>query len=147
MKKGLIYVFVLLACLSCVKAVPVPDPADYFVGNYTFMDNYFIRWGADSRNLTSNGSFTLTKISANQVQMTGAWNTLGTIVGKTVSFGFCPQSDASGHIDYTFGSGSLNGDYKKLTFTYTGYGSALYTNGISYPMEVSGRVSATKTSY
>lgn len=142
MRKVLFYIFALLLCLSCGKHTPDPDPADYFVGNYTFTDNYYLRWGGDSRALANEGYFTLSKVSANQVEMTGAWNTLGTVTGNIISFSSCPQSDASGYLNFTFGVASLYGE--QLSFTYSAMGSVQY-KGVPFPMEVSGNVVARKT--
>ena len=118
---------------SCIGAL-LQDPADAFVGNYTYTDNYFVRWGGDSKSSSLNGYFTLTKVSSNMVQMTGAWTTTGTVTGNTVQFTACPQSDSDG-------SGRLFGN--RLSFSYSGYGQRRYY-GISYPWETSGKVVATK---
>lgn len=125
---------------SCIGAL-LQDPADAFVGNYTYTDNYFVRWGGDSKSSSLNGYFTLTKVSSNMVQMTGAWTTTGTVTGNTVQFTACPQSDSEGYVNYTFGSGRLSGN--RLSFSYSGYGQRRYY-GISYPWETSGKVVATK---
>ena len=125
---------------SCIGAL-LQDPADAFVGNYTYTDNYFVRWGGDSKSSSLNGYFTLTKVSSNMVQMTGAWTTTGTVTGNTVQFTACPQSDSEGYVNYTFGSGRLSGN--RLSFSYSGYGQRRYY-GISYLWETSGKVVATK---
>lgn len=126
---------------SCTKEVKV-DPADQFVGDYQFVENYYVHWGSASYSSTLESKFRISKVSANEVQMTGAWNTIGTVHGDAVSFGVCPQSDSEGYVNYTFGTANLVGN--QLFFTYVGTGSVRYNNGVSYPWESSGNVIATK---
>ena len=142
MKKFILFCIIALFSVACGKLSPDADPADAFVGNYSYTDYYYVRWGGDNKSSSLNGTFTLTKISANQVQMSGAWSTIGNVVGNTVSFGTCPQTDSQGYVNYTFGSGNLVGN--TLTFSYSGYGSRQFTNGVSYPWETSGNVTARK---
>lgn len=140
MKKLVLALLSVLVINACT-GVLLTDPADAFVGRYTYTNNYFATWGGDSRALSNNGAFQLTKLSSNQVKMTGAWNTIGQVVGNTVSFSTDMQSDASGYITYQFSAGTLSG--KTLTFNYTGTGSLKYTNGIAYPYTCSGQIVAT----
>ena len=116
-------IFLLFSC-SPLTPISIPDPADAFVGEYNFIDKYTAVWGSDSRTFNSGGSFCLTKISKDQVKMTGAWTTIGTVVG------------------YTFGVGTLLDGI--LTFKYSGTGSLKYTDGRSYPCSLSGTVTARK---
>ncbi len=132
-----------LLILSCAKT-PQKDPADDLVGKYKYTDNYYLKWGGASKSDTFQGSFTLTKISANKVQMTGDWRTTGTITGNTIQFDFCPQTDSKGYVNYTFGVGTIG--YSNMTFTYTGSGYMTYDNGVSYPWNTSGNVYAWKIS-
>ena len=141
MKRILHILLFLLLAISCTGLDPTPDPADAFVGRYTYTTNYFVTWGADSGSLSDNGAFTLTKLSKDQVKMTGAWTSIGEVVGDTVSFSEDMQSDAAGYITYKFGVGTLTG--KTLIFNYSGSGSLKYTNGVAYPWTCSGRVVAT----
>jgi len=133
--------FVLVASCSGLDTTPQPDPADAFVGRYTYINDYFYTWGGASGTFSNEGAFMLTKLSKNQVKMSGAWNSIGEIVGDTVSFSDDMQSDASGYITYKFGVGTLTG--KTLTFNYSGSGSLQYTNGVAYPWTGSGKVVAT----
>lgn len=75
------------------------------------------------------------------VQMQGGWTTTGIVTGKTVQFSACTQSDSQGYCYYTFGTGVLSGN--TLTFSYSGDGQRMY-NWINYPLEVSGKITATK---
>ena len=134
-------IFLLFSC-SPLTPISIPDPADAFVGEYNFIDKYTAVWGSDSRTFNSGGSFCLTKISKDQVKMTGAWTTIGTVVGNNISFGQDMASDADGLITYTFGVGTLLDD--SLTFKYSGTGSLKYTDGRSYPCSLSGTVTARK---
>ena len=141
--KRLFFAFLMAAvavAVSCTKEARV-DPADQFVGDYQYVDNYYVRWGGDAMSKTYVGSFSISKVSANEVQMIGDWNTLGTVHGNVVSFGACPQSDSEGYVNYTFGAANLVGN--QLIFTYVGTGSVRY-NGVPFPWECSGNVTATK---
>lgn len=150
MKRVLLLVLTTILINSCwdfyfdskVEPTP-PDPADAFVGNYSFTDNYFVRWGNDSKSSSYTSKFTLTKISANMIQMTGAWTTTGTVTSNTVQFNSCPQSDSEGYVNYSFGTGILSGN--TLTFSYSGYGQRRYY-GVAYPWETSGNVTAILSS-
>lgn len=140
MKRIIIALLSVLALTSCAGILDT-DPVDAFVGRYTFTDTYFVTWGGDSRSLGGEGAFQLTKLSSDQVKMTGAWTTIGTVVGNTVSFADDMQSSTDGYITYKFGVGTISG--KTLQFNYSGTGSLKYTNGIAYPYTVSGKVVAT----
>ena len=130
--------FMALLAIGCQTLSK--DPADDIVGDYNYTDNYYLKWGGDAKSATYNGSFKLTKISANKVQMTGDWNTTGTITGSTIQFDFCPQTDSQGYCNYTFGAGIIGAT--NMTFSYTGTGYRTYTNGVSYPWNTSGNVYA-----
>ena len=132
----------LVASCSDLSKNMNQDPADAFVGEYTTVDNYYVRWGSDNKTSSLTSKFKLTKLSANQVKMIGEWNTTGTVTGNTIRLDVCPYTDKDGYITYTFGVGTLNG--KTLTFTYSGTGSRRYSNGVAYPWESSGSVVATK---
>lgn len=146
MKKLLFAIGAALLLVSCGDSLTQdPDPADAFVGRYTYTDNYFVTWGSDSRSLSTDGAFMLTKLSKNQVKMSGAWTSIGEVVGNTVTFADDMQSDDSGYITYKFGVGTLTGG--TLNFNYSGSGSLKYTNGVAYPWTCSGRVVATNIDY
>ena len=139
--KRFIFLIALSLCLtSCLGSI-FSDPADAFVGNYSYTNSYFVRWGGDSKSATNNGTFSITKVSSNMVQMTGPWTTTGTVTGNIVRFDSCPQSDNNGFVNYTFGSGRLSGN--TLTFSYTGSGQVKYGR-IAYPWEESGNITATR---
>ena len=140
MKKVVILAITTVMLSSCLGSI-FSDPADAFVGNYSYTNNYFVKWGGDSKSSTLTGRFTLEKVSSNMVQMTGPWTTTGTVVGNTVRFDACPQSDSNGFINYSFGSGRLSGN--TLTFSYTGTGQVKYGR-LAYPWEESGTVTAIK---
>ena len=124
---------------SCKKE---DSSAEAFVGKYLFNDTYFVIWGNDSRSLSGEGAFEITKLSGKKVKMTGAWTSVGEVNGDTVSFADDMQSDNSGYITYRFGTGTLSG--KTLRFNYNGTGSLKYSNGVAYPYTCSGNVIATK---
>lgn len=134
-------IFFLTASCSGLESILQPDPADAFIGRYTYKNNYFVTWGGDSGSLSNEGAFMLTKLSENKVKMSGAWNSIGVVVGNTVSFSNDMQSDDYGYVTYEFGIGTLSG--KTLTFNYSGSGRLKYTNGVAYPWNCSGKVIAT----
>lgn len=141
--KNILLVLTAILAIGCSSNLsPEPDPADAFVGEYTTVDNYYVRWGGDNKSSTLTSKFMLTKLSANQVKMIGEWTTTGTITGNTIRLDPCPYSDSDGYVNYTFGVGTLYGN--TLTFTYSGTGSRRFTNGVAYPWETSGNVTATK---
>ena len=143
MKKLLLSILTITLAVSCLKLAPAPDPADAFVGSYTYTDNYYVRWGDGVEGTdVKTGTFTLTKVSALEVQMHSPWNTLGRITANTITFTECPQNDSDGYVNYTFSVANLVGN--QLIFTYVGTGSRRFTNGIAYPWESSGTVVATK---
>lgn len=143
MKRIIFFILSLALVAGCSDALSQdPDPADAFVGEYSVVDNYYVRWGGDSKTSSLNSKFMLTKIASNQVKMIGEWTTTGTITSNTIRLDPCPQTDGDGYVNYTFGVGTLNGN--KLTFTYSGTGSRRYSNGVAYPWETSGNVIATK---
>ena len=137
------FLFALFALVAVVSSCKKDDAsADAFVGKYLFTDSQFVIWGNDSRALSSDGAFQLTKLSGNKVKMTGAWTTTGEVSGDTVTFADDMQSDNSGYITYHFGAGTLTGN--TLRFSYSGTGSLKYSNGVAYPYSCSGNVVATK---
>lgn len=142
MKRVLVAITLLLASACSSIFTLEPDPADAFVGEYTTVDNYFVRWGGDYKSSTLTSRFMLIKLSANQVKMVGEWTTTGTITGNTIRLDACLFSDSNGYVNYTFGVGTLYGN--TLSFTYYGTGLRRYTNGVAYPWETSGNVTATK---
>ena len=143
MIKLLLSILTITLAVSCLKPAPAPDPADAFVGSYTYTDNCYVRWGDDVEGTDAKtGTFTLTKVSALEVQMHSPWNTLGRITANTITVTECPQNDSDGYVNYTFSVANLVGN--QLIFTYVGTGSRRFTNGIAYPWESSGTVVATK---
>ena len=145
MKRFLFVLAVSIVALTAASCSKVSGSADAFVGRYMYTDSQFVTWGYDSRALSGEGAFQLTKISKNKVKMTGGWTTIGEIDGNTVVFKDDMQSDNAGYITYHFGIGTLTGGV--LRFNYTGSGSLKYSNGIAYPWTCSGSVVATNIDY
>lgn len=128
MKKLVIGAFALLVVMfaSCSKN----DGADAFVGRYSVSTVENVTWGGSSGTLTDNGTLTITKVSSNQVQTTGYFNTFGKVVGSKLYLESTTNSDSSGTLTIVYGTGVLDGDVLTLTSTMSG---KLASNGILYP--------------
>ncbi|MBR5384846.1 MAG: hypothetical protein IK143_03110 [Bacteroidales bacterium] len=118
-----------LFAISCSPEA-LKDDADDFVGIYKASVIENVRWGSDSGTLTPTGTFYISKVSANRVQVTGYINTYGEVNGKTVYFESMYDSDSEGYITTVFQQGILNGNV--LTFSTTSTGQLKY-NGKMYP--------------
>lgn len=117
------------------------EPADAFVGEYTTVDTYFITWGGDSKNSQLTSKFMLLKVDSDRVRMIGEWNTTGTVSGNSIVLDPTVYTDSDGYVNYTFSPGTLYGN--TLKFSYSGSGQMRFTNGVSYPYNVSGNIVAT----
>ena len=113
-----------------------------FVGVYSYRDRCLVTLGSSTEMKSLNGEFKLTKLSDNMVKLSGAWNTIGEVIGNTVSFRDDIQANNDGHMVYSFGVGTLEGDV--LTFDYLGSGSAKNSAGSLIQMTSRGHVVATK---
>ena len=141
MKRFVLLLFAALSITDCGDLLtPEPDPADAWIGIYNYIDNYYLSWGNSTKSDTYQGQFSLTKIDKDRVRMSGDWNTTGRIQGNSIYFDFCPQSDANGYYNYTFGAGILGSS--NMTFTYSCSGERRYSNGVSYPWRSNGNVYA-----
>lgn len=130
-----------LTSTSCIGLI-AEDPADKFVGDYSYNDTYSVNWGSASGSFTNSGSFTISKQSSNTVYISSPWNTTATATGIILNISPTHQSDYSGYVNYTFSSASLSGGM--LSITYHGMGSVKYSNGISYPYSCQGNIMARK---
>lgn len=139
-------VFIVLIALlaffsSCVKPVR-EDPADRFVGTYSFTDSYFTIWGSASSSFNDSGTFIITKLGPSEVQISKPWGTTAAVLGNQLNINPVTQTDYSGYINYSFSSASIAGDI--LTINYQGIGSLKYTDGRNYPYSCQGHITATK---
>lgn len=82
---------------SCVEQVN-EDPADRFVGTYSYDDVYYVTWGSDSRSLSNSGTFIITKMSPNTVKISNPWNTTATVMANQLSIDPVTQGDNSGYV-------------------------------------------------
>jgi len=129
------------ALASCNKPL-FPTAADNFAGSYTFTDNYSVTIGEETTSSSFTGTFMLTKIFSDTVQMEGAWSTTGTVTSNTVVFYSCTESDGQGgYITYSFDTGTLSGN--TLVFTYKGKGQRK-VDDILTTWETSGSITAVK---
>ena len=137
-------ILILLSVVSCVKAEKVvkADPADRFVGTYTFTDSYYVTWGSASSSFNDSGMFAIIKLGPSTIKISNPWNTTATVMANQLNIEPVTQGDASGYINFTFTSASIAGNM--LSISYQGMGSLKYTDGRSYPYMSQGHITATK---
>ena len=126
---------------SCV-GLGIEDPADKYVGTYTYSETYYATWGSASKSFSHTGTFTITKQSSDRVSISNPWNTGATAMETILSIDPVTQSDNTGYVNYTFVSASLVGSL--LTISYQGVGSMKYSDGKNYPYSCHGTITATK---
>lgn len=126
---------------SCVE-LNTEDPADRYIGTYSYSETYYATWGSASDSFSHTGTFTITKQSSDRVHISNPWNTSATAMPTILSIDPVTQGDASGSITYTFISATLVGNL--LTITYQGVGSLRYSDGRNYPYSCHGTITATK---
>lgn len=112
--KYLIFFFVV----SILIASCSPDQGDYnveeFIGTYSVIVTEQMTWGNNSVMTTDSGILTISKISANSVQLSGYISTTGSVLGSMLYLNPSKTSDSSGNI-ITYSPAILNGNI--LTFT------------------------------
>ena len=111
---------------SCTKQ----DDADAFVGFYSTSAVVTSTWGGSTNTSTSNGTMTITKVSANQIQTSGWFNTYGEVVGNALYLESCSHNASDFIVTNVFGTGFINGNV--LTFSCTTSGKIL-AHGTWYP--------------
>ncbi|HIS23447.1 MAG TPA: hypothetical protein IAC09_08415 [Candidatus Cryptobacteroides intestinipullorum] len=119
-----------LTLLSSCTKVESDDPADDFVGTYNVSVIENVVWGYDSGTLNDNGTFIISKLSANRVQVRGYISTEGEVVGSMVYFEGSKSSDSEGYFTTSYGPGTLSGNVLTFTANQTGQ---LASNGVLYP--------------
>ena len=138
-----IWAFWLLCIVtSCVEQL-AEDPADQFVGSYSYNENYYATWGTSSSSFSNSGTFTITKTGSSTIKISNPWNTTGRVTGMILNLDPVTQGDDTGYINYTFTSASLAGNM--LSISYQGVGSLRYSDGRNYPYSCQGNISARKT--
>lgn len=126
---------------SCVGQI-IEDPADKFVGTYSYDDSYFVTWGSSSGSFSDSGTFTIIKTGPSTIKLSNPWNTTGSVAGMALNLESVTQGDNTGYINYAFTSASLAGNM--LSITYQGVGSLRYTDGRNYPYSCQGNITARK---
>lgn len=145
MKKGLV-LFLLLAVtcvISSCKGDDSLDPANAFIGAYSYEDNYELTWGPMSGTYTENGGFAINKVSSNKVDFSNPWKTTATVTGNQLAIDPVKESNSDGYVNYTFGTATFENEV--LTFTYQGTGSMKYIDGRTYTYSTSGTIVARRT--
>lgn len=127
---------------SCVGQIS-EDPADRFVGTYSYDDTHFVIWGSASGSFSDNGTFVINKTGPNTIKLSNPWNTTGRVTGMILTLDPVTQGDNTGYINYAFTSASLAGNI--LSITYQGVGSLRHTDGRNYPYSCQGNITAHKT--
>lgn len=143
MKRTLFSLMSMLLIVSCSGLVEQEDPADGFVGTYTYSSVEYVTWGAASGTVPWNGTFRVTKTGSNTISLSGSFNTTGTVSGTTMILSPHKVSDGAGYIYYGYTNGFLSGDV--LSFTVTSQGE-LADNGRLYPYNGRMTVQGIRTS-
>ena len=145
MKKIFILSLMALMAITCGKNNPSQDngqdPADEFVGSYSFTVSYTEKWGQDNTEGTENGTFTITKTGTNGVKIEGAFNSTGIVNAGLLNFVDYKANDDVFDTSYYFGAAQFSG--KELKFTYRRSGKAV-KNGLAWTYEKVGKVTAKK---
>ena len=128
---------------SCSKSGLDTDDADAFVGTYNVSVVENVVWGYDSGTINDNGTFIITKLSANRVQVTGYITTQGEVTGSQLYLEGGNYSDSSGYFSTSYGVGTLVGNVLTFTANQTGQ---LASNGILYPYRNTSYFTAIKQS-
>ena len=144
MKKYILISLIAAMSIACGKensSQNNSDPADEFVGSYTYTETYTEKWGLDNTEGTGNGSFTITKTGSNGVKVEGAFNATGIVNAGMLNFVDYKSKDDIFDTSYYFGAAMFTG--KDLNLTYRRSGTAL-KNGYPFSYEKVGKVTARK---
>lgn len=144
MKKYIWISLIAAMSIACGKDSPSQnnsDPADEFVGSYTYTETYTEKWGLDNTEGTGNGSFTIIKTGSNGVKVEGAFNATGIVNAGMLNFVDYKSKDDIFDTSYYFGAAMFTG--KDLNLTYRRSGTAL-KNGYPFSYEKVGKVTARK---
>jgi len=145
MKKYIWISLIAVMSIACGKDNPsqnTSDPADEFVGNYTYTETYTEKWGLDNSEGTGNGSFTITKTGTNGVKIEGDFNSkTGIVAAGLLNFVDYKADDDIFETSYYFGAAQFSG--KELKFTYRRSGKAI-KDGLPWTYEKVGKVTARK---
>ena len=129
--------------LDVVRKGKSLDPANTFVGAYSYEDSYQLSWGPSSASYTDNGAFAINKVSHNKVDFSNPWKTTATVTGNQLTIDPVKESSSDGYVNYTFGTATFEAEV--LTFTYQGSGSMKHVDGRSYPFSIQGSIVARRT--
>ena len=145
MKKYIWISLIAAMSIACGKDSPSQnnsDPADEFVGSYTYTETYTEKWGLDNIEGTGTGSFTITKTGTNGVKIEGDFNSkTGIVAAGLLNFVDYKADDDIFETSYYFGAAQFSG--KELKFTYRRSGKAI-KNGLPWTYEKVGKVTARK---
>ena len=119
--KRILFALVLImpALFSCEKengkeGGKDADPADKFVGTYTYVWNYYEKWFGEEKNDVQKGTFDLVKDGTNSLKMVGDFTTAGLVSGNMLNFASFTVDNETVFLTYAFGPAKLTGD--DLTF-------------------------------
>lgn len=144
MKKILILSLMAVMTIACGKNNPSQgtDPADEFVGSYTYTETYTEKWGQENTEGTGNGSFNIIKTGTNGVKIEGDFNSgTGVVAAGLLNFVDYKANDDIFDTSYYFGAAQFYG--QELKFTYRRSGKAI-KNGLPWTYEKVGKVTARK---
>lgn len=139
---------VAVCCLSCEKPDRPSkdkdkdkDPSAAFVGEWNFTEQYSLQWGTDKSDESGSGSFTVTKVNENRVNVTGFFKSAGLISGEMMNIAAYSVDDPDMKVTFAFGPAYVKGDV--LTFEYSAYGRAT-KNGLPWSYDKKSKVTATR---
>lgn len=123
---------VVIAFAGCSKVEP--DDADKFVGTWSLALTSDVRWGYDRGVISENGTIHIQKKSANEVWVTGYYNTTATASGNNLYLKQFTAQDQTGSLTYTFGAWTLSGSQMSVSISDSGYigGYNFSCNAVGY---------------
>lgn len=117
------------------------DPADAFVGEWSYTDDVRLKWGYEELEETNTGTFTLTKVNPYKVDVTGDFRSIGLVSGSMLNIASYSVNVEGLRGTYAFGPAYIENGV--LSFDYSLYGRAV-RDGLEWSYDRKGRITATK---
>lgn len=132
MRNVISVLLVVIAFAGCTKVEQ--DDADKFVGTWSLALTSDMRWGYDRGVISENGTLRIQKKSADEVWVSGFYNTTATVSGNNLYLKAFSAQDAVGSLNYTFGAWTLSGSQMSVSVSESGYlqGYNFSCNSVGY---------------